>query len=189
MDVVAVVDLLTAWAKVFVRPVQPSNRIVWKTLQFGVMPPETTGQQLWPIANAGRVPLQVYCVWSGIGTTIRGIINGRDDLGNGSALVIPPGGKADIIIRVADTSSSRDTGIWGSSKSPRRGSSPNHCHRLEVRDGRPPVHARIRSLRNGGGCSVLRLLLSARAVEPRPRSFRFRPDSCCPLTSVRDGRT
>jgi hypothetical protein len=98
MAFAAVVALLTAWAKVFLSPVQPSDGIVWKTFQFGVMPPETTGQQVWPIANAGRVPLQVYCVCSGFGTTIHGIINGRDDLGNGCRLVIPPGGKADIIM-------------------------------------------------------------------------------------------
>jgi hypothetical protein len=77
MTVVAVVALLTAWASVFLSPVQPSDGIVWKTFQFGVMSPETTGQKVWPIANAGRVPLQVYCVCSGFGTTIHGDPAGR----------------------------------------------------------------------------------------------------------------
>jgi hypothetical protein len=98
MAVVVVVALLTAWAKAFFRQVQPSDVIVWKTIRFGVMPPQTTGQHVWPIANAGRVPLQVYVVCSGSSCKIRGIINGRDDLGNGNSLMIPPGGKADIVI-------------------------------------------------------------------------------------------
>jgi hypothetical protein len=62
------------------------------------MPPQTTGQHVWPIANAGRRPLQVYLVSSGFNTKIRGIMNGWDIMQNGGSLMIPPGGTADIVI-------------------------------------------------------------------------------------------
>jgi hypothetical protein len=98
MAVVGVVALLIVGAQAALRPPQPSAVIAGTTFRFGAMPPETSGQHVWPIANAGRVPLQVYLVCSGFNCKIRGIINGRNAIGNGNSLMIPPGGKADIVM-------------------------------------------------------------------------------------------